>query len=148
MFKNKEWQTLSRQISLRAEEGTPSSSSSSLTLLRATISWVSLFLALNTVPYVPSQEETRMIKTRFMDCDVVWILMICCEICFLRITYLIYCRNHSHLLWIITPLYHPVYSLFYLSMVGASLVSAFSWLVDIAHHNQYGTLKLWGLILL
>ena len=49
--------TLRRHISLSADDGTPSSSSSSLTLLRAQISPVSRFLALNTVPYVPSGIE-------------------------------------------------------------------------------------------
>lgn len=42
--------SLSRHISLRAALGTPSSSSSSLTTFRATISPVSLALALYTVP--------------------------------------------------------------------------------------------------
>ena len=46
--------SFSRQISRSAELGTPSSSSSSRTRFRATISSVSRFLPLNTVPYVPS----------------------------------------------------------------------------------------------
>lgn len=45
--------TLSKQISLSADDGTPSSSSSSLTLFNATISNVSRFFPLKTVPYVP-----------------------------------------------------------------------------------------------
>lgn len=46
--------TFNRQISLNAELGTPSSSSSRRTRFNATISMVSRFRPLKTVPYVPS----------------------------------------------------------------------------------------------
>ena len=54
-----------------------------------------------------------------------------------------YCRNRSYLSCIHTPLYYPVTSLSYPSMVGASLLNLFSWPVEITLY-QYGPTLLWG----